>query len=72
MSLGTSKCQYSNNCLQFLKCSVPLTLYQSNLDNSSLTPRKTKLWEMLGAVDLLIELAGIVKKVNNIFNIKRS
>ncbi len=29
MSLSKSKCQYSNNCLQFLKRPVPLT--KSNL-----------------------------------------
>ncbi len=27
MSQSKSKCWYSNNCLQFLKCAVPLDLY---------------------------------------------
>jgi hypothetical protein len=27
MSLGKSKCWYSNNCLQFLNCVVPLSFF---------------------------------------------
>jgi hypothetical protein len=26
MSLSKSKCQYSNNCLQYIKCAVPLSI----------------------------------------------
>jgi hypothetical protein len=30
MSLSKSKCMYSNNCLHFLNCAVPLDQYETD------------------------------------------
>ncbi len=32
MSISKSKCRYSNNCLDFLRCAVPLLEYQTLVD----------------------------------------
>ncbi len=43
MSLSKSKCWYSNNCLHFLKCVVPLSSYNSDQlhskDGTTLAPK---------------------------------
>jgi hypothetical protein len=46
MSLSKSKCCYSNNCLQFLKCAVPLTSSKIIRPKASLFWRQKMLMKL--------------------------
>jgi hypothetical protein len=64
MSLIKRKCLYSNNCLQFLKCAVPLYLFYFNALKVVICSIKYRLFHSIDQhIDLFSQISFLVPEV---------